>query len=256
MTTILIVEKLGSIKEVQIKNCTEEEFFKKAGYKTNEGFKCHTVWNVELENKNYSISLYGKTSGRANQENKYEFPPPVDKLLFFGNCLLVNQTLASNSSTPLHLQNGNQYVNLKKKEWEDIYEKLYGGFDDIGDDDTEDEFDDEDDEDIDDTKLTKTGYIKDDFVVDEEEDDEEEEEDEDEEEDDDDNDDDDDDIPKIKPKVLKISKKRIKKIKNKILEIPSIVKKEEEELYLDCKSELSEESYIGDEVESKTELRR
>lgn len=229
MNTILIVEKSGSIKEIQVKNSSEEELYKKAGYKTNEGFKCHTTWTVELNNKNYNISLYGKTTGRANQENKYEFPPPVDKLLFFGNCVLVNQN-----------------TNLKKKDWEEIYEKLYGGFEDIGDEDSEDDFDDEDDE-IDETKLTKTGYLKDDFIVedDDEDEDEDEIEDEDAEDEDDVEDEEDDDIPKIKPKSVKSSKKGSqKKAKSSTKEIPLNLKNEEDELYLDCKSELCEEEYI------------
>ena len=126
--------------------------YKKAGYKSQEGFKCHTTWTVELDNKTYNISLYGKITGRANQENKYEFPPPVDKLLFFGNCILVNQ------------EDG-IFVDIKNKEWEEIYEKLYGGFDDIGDEDEDDDLDDEDDEDMDGLKLTKSGYAKDGFII-------------------------------------------------------------------------------------------
>ena len=209
MNTILIVEKSGSIKEVQVKNVSEDELYKKAGYKTNEGFKCHTTWSIELDNKNYTISLYGKTTGRANQENKYEFPPPVDKLLFFGNCVLVHQLGSSSKSSP-------QFSNIKKKEWEEIYEKLYGGFEDIGDEDSEDDFDDEDDE-IDETKLTKSGYLKDDFIVDEEEEEEDEEEEEEEEEEDDDENNDDDDIPKIKTSTKEL--------------IPLVLKKDEDELY-------------------------
>ena len=230
MTTILIVEKLGSIKEVQIKNCNEDEFYKKAGYKTNEGFKCFTKWNVEIDNKQYFISLYGKTTGRANQENKYEFPPPMDKLLFFGNCILVHQI-------------DNKYKNLTKKEWEEIYEKLYGGFEDIGEEDSEDEYD-EDEDDLDETKLTKTGYLKDDFIVDDDEDEDEEEEEEEEEEDEDEDDENDDDIPKIKTKVIKSSKKKSSKKLKATSTKDILIKKDEDEPYLDCKSELSEESYI------------
>ena len=31
-----------------------------------------------------------KDSGRAGSENKFEFPPPVDNELYFGNCILLN----------------------------------------------------------------------------------------------------------------------------------------------------------------------
>lgn len=227
-TTLLIVEKTGSIKEVVVKKVTEEELYKKAGYKTGEGFKCHTTWSVDLDGKSFSISLYGKTTGRANQENKYEFPPPVDKLLFFGNCLLVNQDKDNVSS-------------ISAKEWEDIYEKLYGGFEDIGEEDSEDEFDEEEDE-MDDLKLTKSGYAKDGFIVEDEDDEDDEDEEDDEEEEEDDNDDD--DAPKIKAKK-NLKKKVIKKSKKHLDLLPALLKKEEEdETFLDCKSELSEESYL------------
>ena len=31
----------------------------------------------------HEIHLYGKKKGKAGDENKYEFPPPVDNILFF-----------------------------------------------------------------------------------------------------------------------------------------------------------------------------
>ena len=223
MPSILLIEKLGSIKSVNIKSFSEEEIYKKAGLKTKEGFKCQTQWNLEIDSTKYSIHLYGKTTGRANQENKYEFPPPVDKVLFFGSCILVNKSECKTGCDDLSV-----------KEWEQIYEKLYGGFDDIGDEDSEE--DDEEDTD-DELKLTKVGYLKDGFVVDEDE-----EEEEDEEEDDEMDEDDDDDIPQKKSKPLKtVPKKNAKKTKKNADLLPM---NPPEDIYLDCASELSEESYV------------
>jgi hypothetical protein len=108
--TAIVIEKNGNIKEVLLKDVDEETFYKKAGFKTKEGFSCHTQWTVnDLKDTSFTVSVYGKTTGRANQENKYEFPPPIDNTLFFGNCLLVNQA------------NGN-LANLVKKDWEAIYD--------------------------------------------------------------------------------------------------------------------------------------
>jgi len=238
--TILIVEKTGSIKELSLKTYDEAELYKKVGFKSNDGFKCYTQWNIEeLNGKSYSISVYGKTTGRANQENKFEFPPPIDNTLFFGNCLIIN--------TP-----DNEITNLSKKEWNSIYEHLYGGFEDIGEDDSEDEEDEDDD-----LPRTKSGYVKDDFVVDDdeepEEDDEEEEEEEIEEEDDEE------EVftskSKTKSKSVKAKAVKVKAVK----EVKSTSKKakitnptsvfntiltNEDDNYLDCTSELSEESYV------------
>ena len=92
MASFLIVQKDGNIKETNVKNMKEEELYKKAGFRLADGFKLHASWTVEnVKNKTYSIEVYGKTDGKANQENKYEFPPPIDNTLFFGSCLIVNK---------------------------------------------------------------------------------------------------------------------------------------------------------------------
>jgi hypothetical protein len=226
MPAIIIVEKLGSIKQVNLKNYDENELYKKAGFKTAEGFKCHTSWTIDMDSKKYTISVYGKTTGKANQENKYEFPPPIDNTLFFGNCVIVKKMES----------NPNQVVDLSESSWNDIYETLYGGFEDLGDEDSE-----EDDDDDDDIPRTKSGYAKDGFVVDDDED-----ADDDDDDDDvhDDDDDDDDEIPiKTKPKSKRVSKsKKTSAIKSvfdlKPIEIVLV------ENYLDCTSELVEEEYV------------
>jgi hypothetical protein len=223
--TILIVEKCGSVKELSLKTYNESELYKKAGFKTPEDFKCHAEWNVEdLDGKSYSISVYGKTTGRANQENKFEFPPPIDNTLFFGNCVVVNKR-------------DDVVQSITTDEWETVYEHLYGGFEEIGD---EDSGDDEDEDEDDGLPRTKEGYVKDDFIVDdaeEEEDDEEEEEEE--------------EVcvkkskPKSKPKSKKekAEKKPKKSASDKSLENVFNIKTEESS-YLDCTSELSEEAYF------------
>ena len=212
MPSILIVEKLGEIKSTSLKTWNESELYKKAGFKTPEGFKCYTTWSIEIDETKYKISLYGKTTGRANQENKYEFPPPVDKHLFFGNCVLVNKSEQGDVK------------DLSVKEWEEIYENLYGGFEDLGSDSDDSDEDDDDDYGM---KRTKTGYAKDGFVVDDDE----------EGDDDEEEGDDDDEEPKHKTQKPKLTGSS--KIKS-IFELKSV----EDETYLDCTSELSEEAYI------------
>jgi hypothetical protein len=223
--TILIVEKCGSVKELSLKTYNESELYKKAGFKTPEDFKCHSEWNVDdLDGKSYSISVYGKTTGRANQENKFEFPPPIDNTLFFGNCVVVNKR-------------DDVVQSITADEWETVYEHLYGGFEEIGDEDSED---DEDEDEDDGLPRTKEGYVKDDFIVDdaEEEDDDEEEEEEEEV-----------CVKKLKPKSKpkskkeKAEKKPKKSASDKSLENVFNIKTEESS-YLDCTSELSEEAYF------------
>jgi hypothetical protein len=220
MPSIIIVEKVGSIKQVSMKSVVETELYKKAGLKVADGFKCYTNWSVEYAKRQYTISLYGKTTGRANYENKYEFPPPVDNILFFGNCILIAKSTEG------------AIMDLTQDMWEKIYETLYGGFDDIGEEDSDSECDSEAEEV---GKHTKNGYVKDGFVVD---DDEEDDDDDEDDENDEDEDDEDGYIPPTK-KESKSKKTGSAKIKN-AFELQNV----QEENYLDCTSELSEEEYL------------
>lgn len=151
MPFIILIDKYGQVKEQKMKNTDDKELFKKAGFKKEDGFCKRHTWE--------NISVYGKTEGSAGRENKYEFPPPIDNVLFFGTVVVVKFDAKHE-----HI------VDLRKKEWEEVYNALFGGFDDVGEEDDEDEDEEEEEvREIDPTKLTKQGYLKDDFVVDDEE---------------------------------------------------------------------------------------
>jgi hypothetical protein len=223
MPSIVIVETNGNLKEQTVRSISEDEIYKKAGLKSSEGFGVRATWAVTLAGKMYDISVYGKIVGRAGQENKYEFPPPIDSTLLFGKCVLVNSK-----------------SDLKVADWNRVYEHLYGGFDDIGDDDSTEEDDELDENAV----LTKTGYLKDDFVVDDDEDEDADEEDESEEEECDDISDEE-VVSKTKSKGKKGAKKGRKPTaigKSKCLhnKASSIAQPS----YLDCTSELEEEKYV------------
>ena len=159
MVIALLVENTGNIKEIKIKNQEEKDYYKLTGLKKDKDFILRTNWNVKL-NKVYDIHLYAKNTGRAGNENKYEFPPPIESELYFGKCLLVNKL-------------DNKLIDLTSNEWEDIYNYLFGGFDEIN----ESESEEEDDDDV---ELTKEGYQKDGFIVDDNDDEEDDEEEDDE----------------------------------------------------------------------------
>jgi len=218
---ILIVDKSGKIKELELKKYDESEFYKKAGFKSAEGFELQTQWGCEINGKSFSVSLYGKSNGRAGQENKYEFPPPIDNTLLFGSCVIVNK------------ENG-QPVSITKGDWNAIYEELYGGFEDIGSEDSEEETDEDDDR-----PRTKEGYVKDGFIVDDKDDDG------DEYEDCDSNEETSEEEIVVKAKTKKSSKKPEKQNKKtKPKTVFENILKEVQENYLDCSSELAEENYV------------
>ena len=61
MTIILVIEKSGTIKEINVKSYNEEELFKKAGFKVTDGFVCQTKWNIEINSSKHNILLYAKS---------------------------------------------------------------------------------------------------------------------------------------------------------------------------------------------------
>lgn len=152
---IIIVEKTGTLKSLMVKEFKEEELYKKAGFKKVDGFEKQIEWTVKNNNEKISVIVYGKTDGRANTENKYDFPPPIDTKLFFGTCIIVAKSKENNT-----------FVSLTLEMWQKIYEKLFGGFEDLSATAAEDE--DEEDElaAVPKEKKTKNGYLKDGFVVD------------------------------------------------------------------------------------------
>lgn len=162
--SIIIIDKSGVIKSLNIKDYKEEDLFKKAGFKKADGFLKHTIWPVKIDGTKYNIAMYGKLDGKANMENKYDFPPPIDTKLFFGACVLVGS-----SASDINVTKEKTLCNLSLDLWNKIYEKLFGGFENLAVTAAEDE--DEEDElaAIPASKKTKKGgYLKDGFVVDSE----------------------------------------------------------------------------------------
>lgn len=153
MVKVLVVKKTGTIKLGNYNHENDEQLYKVAGLKSKEDFECVATWNMFNENNNlYDYCVYAKKIGKAGQENKYDFPPPIDYDLYFGSCVILKK-------------NNESYKSLRLEEWEYIYENLFGGFEDLGDEDTDD--DDEDDDELDDdVEFTKSGYVQDDFIVD------------------------------------------------------------------------------------------
>ncbi len=155
---IIIVERLGSLKSLAVKDFKQEELYKKCGFKKSEDFNKQTEWIVKINGVKYIIQLYAKADGRANSENKYDFPPPVDTKLFYGCCALVGYVKNDDGTKIL--------TNLTLAIWNKIYEKLFGGFEDLAATAKEDEEEEDELENIPKEKKTKHGYLKDGFVVD------------------------------------------------------------------------------------------
>ena len=152
---IILVDRGGELREKKTKNINA--LYKVCNYRNDKHFGKQTTWNVKINNSDLCVELWAKTDGMAGNENKYDFPPPVDKCLYFGICCLVCYDKERNS------------VNLSKSLWKSIYEKLFGGFEDLATTAIEDENESDELEDYSDSEITNSGYLKDGFVVDDDE---------------------------------------------------------------------------------------
>jgi hypothetical protein len=146
----VLIEKSGEcVGKTSKDGLSVSVLYKKCGFKKQDGFDEVGHWQME---DGLEVFVYGRTDGKAGSENKFDFPPPIDKQLFFGNMAVV----ATMNGT---------YVDLDVNHWGEIYSVLMGGFEDIGSEDSEEE---EEDEEIPIEDQTSHGYLKDDFVVEDE----------------------------------------------------------------------------------------
>jgi hypothetical protein len=175
-TTIVLISKTGTLSECVVEPLTEttvEELTillsKKCGYRNHDGFSCYHTYRYnnkrklsfdvsteEVVPKHIYVDVWAKTEGRAGGENKYEMPPPIDELLFYGNIALVARM---DDHTAIH---------LTTELWNIIYEKLFGGFEDLAISALADENESDELDSIPSHKKTSSGYLKDGFVVDDE----------------------------------------------------------------------------------------
>ena len=147
MITIILIKKNGDLEEKNVKKIEENKIYKLCNYKNDNDF--HLLNIYENNNKHYHV--YGKKKGKANYENKYELPPPIDEELFFGTLCVIK----------IH---NNEFSDLYLNEWEKTYEDLFGGFENI--EDSDEDARSMDSEIYEDEEYTEDGYLKDGFVVD------------------------------------------------------------------------------------------
>tara|TARA_B100001093_G_C26473974_1_gene861851 strand:+ start:130 stop:723 length:594 start_codon:yes stop_codon:yes gene_type:complete len=154
MVSIIIIEKTGELKNIKY-DATKDELYKKCKFKKDDNFLERHTWKTKKDKYDFkTVTLYARDTGKANTENKYDLPPPVDNFLYFGCCALVAKN------------NDDEYVDLDVEMWEKFYEDLFGGFENLTDTVKEDEEEEDELDNIPDNMKTKSGYLKDDFIVD------------------------------------------------------------------------------------------
>lgn len=148
---ILTVDIYGTCNEIQLKMEDLGELHKKCGFKKADNFELRHSWR----NRENKICIYGRTTGKALTENKYELPPPLDNTLFFGKLAI------------LQLDSNDQIIDISRETWNAFYTKLFKGCEYLKDTCSEDDNEPDELEMISPEMKTKNGYLKDGFVVEE-----------------------------------------------------------------------------------------
>lgn len=119
---VILIDKSGTTKEIGITD--PNTLYKKAGFKTSEGFDEQFVWEIVLDEVKYTVTVHAKKTGRV-PKNAYGFPPPLEDATFYGNCIVICQER-----------------DLTIKLWDSLFESIYEKYDDN---DEEEEEEDDDD---------------------------------------------------------------------------------------------------------------
>ena len=150
---IILIDKEGILNNQKIKEFKEENLFKKCGFKNDNNFSMIHCWKLTTCGDIACIKLFAKNKGKSTYENKYDFPHPVNTLLF-GNSILVGYS-CDNIAMPLSIPI-----------WEDAIIEINKGFDNLDKLAEEDENEEDELALVSSDKLTKDGYLKDGFIVD------------------------------------------------------------------------------------------
>ena len=133
MKSVVLISKGGAVKSEKIKTFKLADIYKKCKFRKKDDFNLRHTWNY----KNNWFSVFAKDKGRTNSENKYDLPPPIDTQLYFGNMIVLKHKNKKIKE--------NEVVDTDKNEWLKVYEHLFGGFDDLGEEESQSEEEGDDD---------------------------------------------------------------------------------------------------------------
>ena len=151
--SIVLIEKTGTCKDIKMKDFKKGNLYKKCNFRKNENFELRNNWKINKFGFK-SVELWARNTGKAGLENKYDLPPPIDNELYFGTMAVIG------------VDENDKIIDIEVKDWEKIYEHLFGGFEDLNNssEESEDEL-----ANVPESQKTKSGYLKDSFIVEDEE---------------------------------------------------------------------------------------
>ena len=85
------------------------------------------------------IEMYGYINGKEKEINKLELPEPIENEFYYNELIFFS------------LNDDNEYIDLDEEDYEDFYDMIFGGFDDIDSEDSNENFTDD--------KFEEDGFI-------------------------------------------------------------------------------------------------
>ena len=86
-------------------------------------------FDYKCNDNNYIISVFAWNKGKEGEQNLFDLPPPIDNQIYYGNIYII-------------AHKDNKIKNFTTSDFNKFYEKSFGGFEDLGSEDSwsEEEF--------------------------------------------------------------------------------------------------------------------
>ena len=121
----VLIKKNCDKKEIYIDNIKKLSKNKNIENKGDGKIKLLYVWT--FDNNDLNVLLYGWDRGNYKNINKFELPDPLENKIYFGDLIFI-------------LKEKDEYLKFTKKDFEEFYEEMFGGFESIENTSDEDNF--------------------------------------------------------------------------------------------------------------------
>ena len=126
MSVVIILTKNAEIKEFTIQEEIDINNLNVDSWEINTGLG--NFERIDYEYNGDILSLYGWKEGHLGEINRTELPPPEDNTLYFGDVIVIRS-------------NNGDVLDLTEQNYNEFYEAIHGGFESLGEEDTDTESD-------------------------------------------------------------------------------------------------------------------
>ena len=124
MSVVIILTKNAEIKEFNVQEEIDINNLDINRWEINTGLE--KFERVDYQYNGDIISLYGWKQGHLSEINRTELPPPEDNTLYFGDVIIIRS-------------NNGDVLDLTEEQYHEFYEAVHGGFESLGEEDTDTE---------------------------------------------------------------------------------------------------------------------